>query len=221
VRPDFRPQLRVSDRPPNKWAAALVFVAFLVGCDEIDYVNAAPRHVAVKTDSPADIERTERVLSERFHQYLPSLFSSMESQRKADGIAFVFVHGAPARDVVEYLVNNRGHLVVTSSDGQVWFTEQDIEEALPAPSSDDYNALHVTLTRTAGARVARLSESSKGQTVQIAFDGTVLASPKVQHAISFRVSIPMKKEMTEVRLIATIIHSGPLPGHASIVSSDL
>jgi preprotein translocase subunit SecD len=221
VRPDFRLQLRFSDRLSNKWAAALVLVAFLAGCDEIDYMKAAPRHVAVKTDIAADIETTERVLSERFHQYLPSLFSSVESQRNADGIAFVVVHGAPARDVVEYLVNNRGHLVVTSSDGQVWFTEQDIEKALPGPSGNDYNALHVTLTRTAGARVERLSESSKGQTVQMALDGTVLASPKVQQAVSFRVSIPMKKEMTEVKLIATIIRSGPLPGHASIVSSDL
>src|SRR5262245_21035323 len=101
-------------------------MTLLAGCDELDYVKAPPRHVTVKVDGAANIQTNEKVLSARFHQYLPSLFSSMKSAINNDEITFTFERGAPAASVVEYLVTNRGHLVISSEDGRVWLTEEDL-----------------------------------------------------------------------------------------------
>jgi len=205
-------------------ATALLLLVLLSGCDELGYVNAPPRHLTVKTESLMDAETAQRVLSARFRQYLPSLFSSMKTERTSDGITFSFERGAPAARVVEYLVSNRGHLVAASADGRVWFTEQDVVDAQASPGLSDDNGLILTLAMPAAARVKRLSaeSQSQGQLVRITFDEQLLASPKVHGAVSGRsLRISIKKQLNELSLIATVIRSGTLPDRVSIVRSDL
>jgi preprotein translocase subunit SecD len=199
----------------------IALTTLLSGCDEMGYVAAPPRHLVVKAGSATSIETTERVLSARFHQYLPSLFSSMKSERNSDEIVFTFERGAPTGAIVHYLVDNPGHLKITSPDGRVWLTEQDIEDAGASPGSGEDNGLLLTVGSAAEAQIVRLSESSQGQKVLITLDEQLLASPRLRGPISNRLRIPVKKEMTELRLITTLLRSGALPARASIVRSDL
>jgi hypothetical protein len=83
----------------NMRIAVLVIVALLSGCDEMGYVRAPPQHLVVKAESSANTDATERVLSARLHQYLPSFFSSMKTERTSGGIVFAFERGAPATSI--------------------------------------------------------------------------------------------------------------------------
>ena len=202
--------------------AALALVTLLAGCDELDYVKSPPRQVVVKADSSANIQAIERILSARFHQYLPSYFSSIKTAINNDQITFTFERGAPAASVVEYLVSNRGHLVVSSEDGRVWLTEEDVTDAGASPAlSDDYNGLHLTVNPTAAARMQRLAETSQGKLVRISLDDRLVAEPKVGGPLSNRLRIPTKKQIPELLLMATLLRSGPLPSNASIIRTDL
>ena len=112
--------------------------------------------------------------------------------------------------------------MISTEDDRVWLIEEDVTDAGASPAlSDDSNSLHLTVNPTAAARMQRLSKTSQGKLVRISLDERLLADPKVGGLLSNRLSIPTKKEIPELSLIATLLRSGALPDKASVVQSDL
>lgn len=198
----------------------LMVAGLLCGCDEIDYIQASPRHVVVRIGVEADADMTVRVLAGRFRQYLPSFFSRMTIEKQADSLTFTFEHGAPPYKAIEYLVSHQGHFMLAGADGTVWCTERDLED-VGFLSWGEGRGLHLKTNETTAKRIAKLSAASIGTRVTASLDGEVLMTADVRAPLQAgRLLVSIKNDAADLSLMATMLRSGALPAKASILRSD-
>ena len=183
----------------------------LGGCEQFAALQAPPKQLTLSALNPADAEITEKVLLTRFGQFRPYVVSSISSKREGQRVTFVFERGSPGDDVLGYLVTTRGRFVASSSDGQVWVTGKDVVDALVSSGSDGENFLMIAFTDAAATRLKGLSSQRKGQILTVMLDDDALAMHRVAETLGHRISIPVRKDLRELELVATIVRSGELP----------
>jgi hypothetical protein len=174
--------------------------------------------LVVASAEPRIVAETERVLLSRFEEFLPSLFSSVESTSVESTISFTFKHGAPALPILEYLYQTTGSLRASLADdsaGSTWFTEQDIARAVLAYDGSS-RVLRIRLTPEAGQRVVRLTSQNLGKAVRVTLDNEVLLEATINGVFGepFQVTAPDTDTDTALAL-TVILETGALPASVS------
>jgi preprotein translocase subunit SecD len=186
--------------------ALFVVVALLAGCDQL---LGESKSIRFKATAPI-LKQDETIIFARLREHTSALSPSY-TLTQANGQAVVEAKDAPPDATIEYLLSHRGILEVKSDNGQTWFSQKDIVDAVASFDDQQRVVLKLNLSPAAGARVARVSADSAGALVSVEFDGETLTTARVTAPIpDGSLQLPVDKTPDEASLMATILRTGAL-----------
>lgn len=185
-----------------------VVLLFLVGCNEIEYLNEPDISYLVVSDEYANIDDDLSKLAFRLKTLSPSFLSNVENIKK-DGKRYIkFTRGAPDPKVINYLSNNMGKFIMVGEDGKVWFSQNDITNSSPM-LQDGHSFVDIAVSEQAAIRVNEISTSSVGSLAHVIVDGNTIMTVKIQGAISKHMRITTKSG-EQAKKVSALLRYGTL-----------
>jgi preprotein translocase subunit SecD len=203
--------------PTARALPLLVLVAGLAGCSDVASVGADP--VVVEVDvaaaDAAQVAAMERVLHARLDALRSSTFSSLTSSIRGNTVVLRFEREQVARAAIEPLVTARGELRVhrVALPAGAWYTDADVEDAAVV-ATESGHALEITLSEQRGRHVQSLSARWIGATVEVVWDGEVMATANVAGPFGRHVQLTTD-DLQQAQAMAAILESGRLPARVA------
>ncbi|MFZ6679725.1 SecDF P1 head subdomain-containing protein [Undibacterium sp. Tian12W] len=161
-------------------------------------------------------KRDESIMLERLKEMSASNFVvSDEPGRKV-----IKANGVPPDAELAFLLQHRGQFKVSSEAGKLWFSNEDIVDAVAAFDEKSQPVLRLKLNDAATARVAGLSQAGTDHILIVLFDTKVLAQARLTSAITNgMLSLTANSTPKEASLISVILRYGALENAATSVAT--
>lgn len=190
-----------------------VFIGFLLlltGCTRVPPVVLT---LKAESTNPQTVAASRDILENRFKEFLPSMFSSVNSTIHGSTISFEFHNGAPKHADLVQLFSTPGRLVVSlhspTGYGTIWYTDKDIEYA-ESKNSNGEKFIAIKLTEKTGERLKRLSSQNIGNKVDVTLDGKIILQAVIRGTLG-RYSEFNAPNPDKAVYLAAILKNGHLP----------
>jgi hypothetical protein len=188
----------------------LGWLLLLTGCSK-----APPVVLTLKAESanPQIVAASRDILENRFKEFLPTMFSSVNSTIHSSTIRFEFRNGAPKHADLVQLFSTPGRLIVSlhspTGHGAIWYTDKDIENATSKISNDE-KFIAIKLTEKAAKRVKRLSSQNIGNKIDVTLDDRIILQAVIRGTLG-RYSEFNAPDPDKALYLAAILKYGHLP----------
>jgi preprotein translocase subunit SecD len=197
-----------------------LLITSLAGCDDLSYIGRGDAAVVVKAADGTDPELTRKVLLQRFAEYRPSAFSTVEGITEQEGrVRFVFHRGTPDPRYWPTLIFQRGVLTATLETGELAYTNEDIVSAATLRDNGKVY-LNLVVTDEAAKRIGELTANNIGKVINVVLDGFAIFNTTITETFSKEFKLSAEYPFEEVRVIEVLLKHGALPGRALIVSVE-
>ena len=188
-----------------------VFLALILLC-ACSICEGATYQIIVKSDDPAVVQATNKVLLARFQRVLPSALSTVESEISGSTISYTFQRGTPDESIVSYLSVTPGRFSVSFAEPEAndpWITDRDIMR-VDAETSRNDSMIQIHLTEDAGERVQKITSRNLGKSAVVKLDYEKIMEAEIRGAFgrSFQITAPSGKDPN---VVAAILEGGRLP----------
>jgi preprotein translocase subunit SecD len=192
----------------------------LTACSDLAHLSDPDKTLVVELAPNGDTALTEKILRKRFGAYTPSIFSKIDSAIDGDRITFTFHRGAPPREDVDYLVSRRGVLTAKFADGELVYSDQDIEDA---GAKFEHNTVYllISVTDESSQRIGPLTERNIGRALDIELDGNLFLRSTISERLWKRFQLSAQFPLHEIQRIAILLRYGALPVPVRVVSNEI
>jgi|GEM_PF-2831900 len=192
----------------------ITLALLLSGCGEIKLFEP---NIEYSVDSASNDDLT--ILLQRFDTISSSLLSGAAISDNNGQTIITFRGGSPSDEMVQYLSQHKGQLVLVDERDRVWFTSEDVKRAdvtlektspYAVPDQlflkDTLVYVDIMIDQQAADKVEALSRVSHGLDVSMVLDGKIILSAKIHGMISNFMRVSAVSEQQAQQIVAILRH---------------
>jgi len=184
----------------------ITLAVLLAGCEQF---FGTTKIIHLDATAPMS-DQDQKVVVQRLHEHT-STFSPTYNITNSPGKVTILAKGTPDDSSIRYLLSHSGLFRARTEGGVVLFSQDDIVDARAGFDNHQRTALHLKLSKQAGARLAAISSANTGRFLTAEFDGAILTSAKiVEPILEGLLQLTINRSPEEALMISTILRSGPL-----------